>query len=127
MFIEFKDLKKKRNIALLIVIFLIFGGAYFIINNKRNIQKVELVIYTDKTISEKFGEIKSYSIRSFGSDHYSSPKRPAYSYKVDITGEKADGIVEIDMRKDQGQLKYLYTIKITDVSPHSFRIRIGKH
>ncbi|KQG52806.1 hypothetical protein APC43_00535 [Acinetobacter baumannii] len=124
---EFKDLKKKRNIALLIVIFLIFGGAYFIINNKRNIQKVELVIYTDKTISEKFGEIKSYSIRSFGSDHYSSPKRPAYSYKVDITGEKADGIVEIDMRKDQGQLKYLYTIKITDVSPHSFRIRIGKH
>ncbi|WP_272387473.1 hypothetical protein [Acinetobacter baumannii] len=104
-----------------------FGGAYFIINNKRNIQKVELVIYTDKTISEKFGEIKSYSIRSFGSDHYSSPKRPAYSYKVDITGEKADGIVEIDMRKDQGQLKYLYTIKITDVSPHSFRIRIGKH
>ena len=127
MFIEFKDLKKKRNIALLIVIFLIFGGAYFIINNKGNIQKVELVIYTDKTISEKFGEIKSYSIRSFGSDHYSSPKRPAYSYKVDITGEKADGIVEIDMRKDQGQLKYLYTIKITDVSPHSFRIRIGKH
>lgn len=127
MFIEFKDLKKKRNIALLIVIFLIFGGAYFIINNKRNIQKVELVIYTDKTISEKFGEIKSYRIRSFGSDHYSSPKRPAYSYKVDITGEKADGIVEIDMRKDQGQLKYLYTIKITDVSPHSFRIRIGKH
>ncbi|MDC4484066.1 hypothetical protein NQ758_15285 [Acinetobacter baumannii] len=127
MFIEFKDLKKKRNIALLIVIFLIFGGAYFIINNKRNIQKVELVIYTDKTISEKFGEIKSYSIRSFGSDHYSSPKRPAYSYKVGITGEKADGIVEIDMRKDQGQLKYLYTIKITDVSPHSFRIRIGKH
>ncbi len=127
MFIEFKDLKKKRNIALLIVIFLIFGGAYFIINNKRNIQKVELVIYTDKTISEKFGEIKSYSIRSFGSDHYSSPKRPAYSYKVDITGEKADGIVEIDMRKDQGQLKYLYTIKITDVSQHSFRIRIGKH
>ncbi|EPN9320732.1 hypothetical protein [Acinetobacter baumannii] len=127
MFIEFKDLKKKRNIALLIVIFLIFGGAYFIINNKRNIQRVESVIYTDKTISEKFGEIKSYSIRSFGSDHYSSPKRPAYSYKVDITGEKADGIVEIDMRKDQGQLKYLYTIKITDVSPHSFRIRIGKH
>ncbi|HCJ6472838.1 TPA: hypothetical protein NV511_003359 [Acinetobacter baumannii] len=127
MFIEFKDLKKKRNIALLIVIFLIYGGAYFIINNERNIQKVELVIYTDKTISEKFGEIKSYSIRSFGSDHYSSPKRPAYSYKVDITGEKADGIVEIDMRKDQGQLKYLYTIKITDVSPHSFRIRIGKH
>ena len=127
MFIEFKDLKKKRNIALLIVIFLIFGGAYFIINNKRNIQKVELVIYTDKTISEKFGEIKSYSIRSFGSDHYSSPKRPAYSYKIDITGEKADGIVEIDMRKDQEKLKYLYTIKITDVSPHSFRIRIGKH
>lgn len=127
MFIEFKDFKKKRNIALLIVIFLIFGGAYFIINNKGNIQRVELVIYTDKTISEKFGEIKSYSIRSFGSDHYSSPKRPAYSYKVDITGEKADGIVEIDMRKDQGQLKYLYTIKITDVSPHSFRIRIGKH
>lgn len=66
MFIEFKDLKKKRNIALLIVIFLIFGGAYFIINNKRNIQRVESVIYTDKTISEKFGEIKSYSIRSFG-------------------------------------------------------------
>ncbi|MDC5090630.1 hypothetical protein OHW39_17075 [Acinetobacter baumannii] len=127
MFIEFKDLKKKRNIALLIVIFLIFGGAYFIINNKGNIQRVESVIYTDKTISEKFGGIKSYSIRSFGSDHYSTPKRPAYSYKVDITGEKADGIVEIDMRKDQGQLKYLYTIKITDVSPHSFRIRIGKH
>ncbi|MDH2524522.1 hypothetical protein [Acinetobacter baumannii] len=127
MFIEFKDFKTKRNIALLIVIFLIFGGAYFIINNKGNIQRVESVIYTDKTISEKFGEIKSYSIRSFGSDHYSSPKRPAYSYKVDITGEKADGIVEIDMRKDQGQLKYLYTIKITDVSPHSFRIRIGKH
>ncbi|MFL4391140.1 hypothetical protein [Acinetobacter baumannii] len=127
MFIEFKDFKKKRNIALLIVIFLIFGGAYFIINNKGNIQRVELVIYTDKTISEKFGEIKSYSIRSFGSDHYSSPKRPAYSYKIDITGEKADGIVEIDMRKDQEQLKYLYTIKITDVSPHSFRIKIGKY
>ncbi|MCU4531488.1 hypothetical protein POD11_15015 [Acinetobacter sp. P1(2023)] len=127
MFIEFKDFKKKRNIALLIVIFLIFGGAYFIINNKGNIQRVESVIYTDKTISEKFGEIKSYSIRSFGSDHYSSPKRPASSYKIDITGEKADGIVEIDMRKDQEQLKYLYTIKITDVSPHSFRIRIGKH
>ncbi|MBD0243277.1 hypothetical protein IAF68_25280 [Acinetobacter baumannii] len=97
------------------------------INNKGNIQRVESVIYTDKTISEKFGGIKSYSIRSFGSDHYSTPKRPAYSYKVDITGEKADGIVEIDMRKDQEQLKYLYTIKITDVSPHSFRIRIGKH
>ncbi|OAM11893.1 hypothetical protein AZK46_08235 [Acinetobacter baumannii] len=127
MFIEFKDFKKKRNIALLIVIFLIFGGVYFIINNKGNIQRVESVIYTDKTISEKFAEIKSYSIRSFGSDHYSSPKRPAYSYKIDITGEKADGIVEIDMRKDQEQLKYLYTIKITDVSPHSFRIRIGKH
>ncbi|CAI3116898.1 hypothetical protein ABFP35_17285 [Acinetobacter baumannii] len=127
MFIEFKDFKTKRNIALLIVIFLIFGGAYFIINNKGNIQRVESVIYTDKTISEKFGGIKSYSIRSFGSDHYSTPKRPAYSYKVDITGEKADGIVEIDMRKDQEQLKYLYTIKITDVSPHSFRIRIGKH
>ncbi|PIL92410.1 hypothetical protein CA950_05555 [Acinetobacter pittii] len=127
MFIEFKDLKKKRNIALLIVIFLIFSGGYLVVNNKGNIQRVESAIYTDKIISEKFGEIKSYSIRSFGSDHYSSPKRPAYSYKVDITGEKADGIVEIDMRKDQEQLKYLYTIKITDVSPHSFRIRIGKH
>lgn len=127
MFIEFKDLKKKRNIALLIVIFLIFGGGYLVVNNKGNIQRVESVIYTDKTISEKFGEIKSYSIRSFGSDHYSSPKRPAYSYKVDITGEKADGIVEIDMRKDQEKLKYLYTIKITDVSLHSFRIRIGKN
>ncbi|MDX7904956.1 hypothetical protein SJZ78_17020 [Acinetobacter baumannii] len=127
MFIEFKDLKKKRYIALLTIIFLIFSGGYLVVNSKGNIQRVESVIYTDKTISEKFGEIKSYSIRSFGSDHYSSPKRPAYSYKVDITGEKADGIVEIDMRKDQGQLKYLYTIKITDVSPHSFRIRIGKH
>ncbi|HAV6262262.1 TPA: hypothetical protein JI298_17575 [Acinetobacter baumannii] len=109
------------------MVFLIFSGGYLVVNSKGNIQRVESVIYTDKTISEKFGEIKSYSIRSFGSDHYSSPKRPAYSYKVDITGEKADGIVEIDMRKDQGQLKYLYTIKITDVSPHSFRIRIGKH
>ncbi|MFX6988245.1 hypothetical protein ABTI34_01950 [Acinetobacter baumannii] len=127
MFIEFKDLKKKRYIALLTIVFLIFSGGYLVVNSKGNIQRVESVIYTDKTISEKFGEIKSYSIRSFGSDHYSSPKRPAYSYKVDITGEKADGIVEIDMRKDQGQLKYLYTIKITDVSPHSFHIRIGKH
>ncbi len=127
MFIEFKDLKKKRYIALLTIVFLIFSGGYLVVNSKGNIQRVESVIYTDKTISEKFREIKSYSIRSFGSDHYSSPKRPAYSYKVDITGEKADGIVEIDMRKDQGQLKYLYTIKITDVSPHSFRIRIGKH
>lgn len=69
MFIEFKDLKKKRNIALLTVIFLIFGGAYFILNNKGNIQRVESVIYTDKTIDERFGEIESYSIRSFGSDH----------------------------------------------------------
>ncbi|EPE9869000.1 hypothetical protein ACSN7P_000849 [Acinetobacter baumannii] len=127
MFIEFKDLKKKRYIALLTIVFLIFSGGYLVVNSKGNIQRVESVIYTDKTISEKFGEIKIYSIRSFGSDHYSSPKRPAYSYKVDIIGEKADGIVEIDMRKDQGQLKYLYTIKITDVSPHSFRIRIGKH
>lgn len=127
MFIEFKDLKKKRYIALLTIVFLIFIAGYLVVNNKGNIQRVESVIYTDKTISEKFGEIKSYSIRSFGSDHYSSPKRPAYSYKVDITGEKADGIVEIDMRKEQEQLKYLYTIKITDVSPHSFRIRIGKH
>lgn len=127
MFIEFKDLKKKRNIALLTVIFLIFGGAYFIINNKGNIQRVESVIYTDKTINEKFGEIKSYSISRFGSDHYSIPKRPLYSYKVDIVGEKADGVVKIDMRKDQKQLKYLYTIKITDESPHGFRIRIGKH
>ncbi len=127
MFIEFKDFKKKRSIALLVVIFLIFSAGYFIVNNKGNIQRVESVIYKDKTISEKFGKIESYSIRSFGSDHYSIPKRPAYSYKIDITGEKADGIVEIDMRKDQEQLKYLYTIKITDVSPHSFRIRIGKH
>lgn len=127
MFIEFKDLKKKRYIALLTIVFLIFSDGYLVVNSKGNIQRVESVIYTDKTISEKFGEIKSYSIRSFGSDHYSSPKRPAYSYKVDIIGEKADGIVEIDMRKDQGQLKYLYTIKITDVSPHSFRIRIGKY
>ncbi|WP_241491325.1 hypothetical protein, partial [Acinetobacter baumannii] len=126
-FIEFKDLKKKRYIALLTIVFLIFSGGYLVVNSKGNIQRVESVIYTDKTISEKFGEIKSYSIRSFGSDHYSSPKRPAYSYKVDITGEKADGIVEIDMRKDQGQLKYLYTIKITDVSQHSFRIKIGKY
>lgn len=127
MFIEFKDLKKKRNIALLTVIFLIFGGAYFIINNKGNIQRVESVIYTDKTISEKFGKITSYSISIFGSDHYSIPKRPLYSYKVDIAGEKADGVVRIEMRKDQKQLKYLYTIKITDESPHGFRIRIGKH
>ncbi|MCU4477021.1 hypothetical protein KTI79_00405 [Acinetobacter sp. WU_MDCI_Abxd143] len=127
MFIEFKNLKKKQYIALLTIAFLIFSGGYLVVNNKGNIQRVESVIYTDKTISEKFGEIKSYSIRSFGSDHYSSPKRPAYSYKIDITGEKADGIVEIDMRKDQEKLKYLYTIKITDVSPHSFRIRIGKH
>lgn len=110
MFIEFKDLKKKRNIVLLMVIFLIFSGAYFIINNKGNVQRVESVIYTDKTINEKFGEIKSYSIRSFGSDHYSIPERPLYSYKVDIAGEKVDGVV-----------------KITDESPHSFRIRIGKH
>lgn len=127
MFIEFKDLKKKGNIALLTVIFLIFGGAYLIINNKGNIQRVESVIYTDKNISEKFGEIESYSIRSFGSDHYSIPERPLYSYKVDIAGEKADGVVKIDMRKDQKQLKYLYTIKITDESPDGFRIRIGKH
>lgn len=34
MFIEFKDLKKKRNIALLIVIFLIFSGGYLVVNNK---------------------------------------------------------------------------------------------
>lgn len=87
MFIEFKDLKKKRYIALLTIVFLIFSGGYLVVNNKGNIQRVESVIYTDKTISEKFGEIKSYSIHSFGADHYSSPKRPAYSYKVDITGE----------------------------------------
>ena len=127
MFIEFKDLKKKRNIALLAVIFLIFSGAYLIINNKGNIQRIESVIYTDKTISEKFGKIKSYSIRRFGSDPYSSAERPLYSYKVDITGEKADGVIKIDMRKDQKQLTYLYTIKITDESPHSFRVKIGKH
>lgn len=53
---------------------------YLIINNKGNVQRVESVIYIDKTISEKFGEIKSYSIRSFGSDPYSSPERPLYSY-----------------------------------------------
>lgn len=47
--------------------------------------------------------------------------------KVDIAGEKADGVVKIDRRKDQKQLKYLYTVKTTDESPHSFRIRIGKH
>lgn len=47
--------------------------------------------------------------------------------KVDIAGEKADGVVKIDMRKDQKQLKYLYTIKITDETPHGFRIKIGKH
>jgi len=127
MFIEFKDLKKKRNIALLTVVFLIFSGGYFIINNKGNVQRVESVIYTDKTINEKFGEITSYSIRSFGSDHYSIPERPLYSYKVDIAGEKADGVVKIDMRKDQKQVTYLYTIKITDESPHRFSIRIGKH
>ncbi|WP_045431723.1 hypothetical protein [Acinetobacter calcoaceticus] len=127
MFIEFKDLKKKRNIALLTVIFLIFSGVYLIINNKGNFQRVESVIYTDKTISEKFGKIKSYSIRRFGSDHYSSPERPLYFYKVNIIGEKADGVIKIDMRKDQKQLKYLYTIKIADENPHSFRIRIGKH
>lgn len=127
MFIEFKDLKKKRNIALLTVVFLIFSGGYFIINNKGNVQRVESVIYTDKTINEKFGEITSYSIRSFGSDHYSIPERPLYSYKVDIAGEKADGVVKIDMRKDQKQVIYLYTIKITDESPHRFSIRIGKH
>ncbi|MCU7699109.1 hypothetical protein OD757_18075 [Acinetobacter sp. AYS6] len=127
MFIEFKDLKKKRNIALLTLFFLIFSGAYFIINNKGNVQRVESVIYTDKTISEKFGKIKSYSIRSFGSDHYSIPERSLYSYKIDIAGEKADGVIKIDMRKDQKQLKYLYTIKITDESPRGFRIRVGKH
>ena len=80
MFIELKDLKKKRNIALLTVISLIFSGVYLIINNKGNVQRVESVIYTDKTISEKFGEIRSYSIRRFGSDHYSSPERLLYAY-----------------------------------------------
>ncbi len=45
MFIEFKDLKKKRNIALLIVIFLIFSGGYLVVNNKGNIQRVESAIY----------------------------------------------------------------------------------
>ena len=66
MFIEFKDLKKKRYIALLTIVFLIFSGGYLVVNNKGNIQRVESVIYTDKAISEKFGQIKSYSIRSFG-------------------------------------------------------------
>lgn len=47
--------------------------------------------------------------------------------KVDIAGEKADGGVKINMRKDQKQLNYLYTIKITDENPDGFRIRIGKH
>jgi hypothetical protein len=60
--------------SLNIVIFLIFSGGYLVVNNKGNIQRVESAIYTDKTISEKFGEIKSYSIRSFGSDHYYKSK-----------------------------------------------------
>lgn len=79
MFIEFKDFKKKRNIALLIVIFLIFGGAYFIINNKGNIQRVESVIYTDKTISEKFGCIFLHKHTTHSYSYYTSHSCSCYT------------------------------------------------
>lgn len=128
MYIELKDLTKKRNIALISVFILIIGSSYLFINNKGNTQRVTSVIYTDKTIREKLGKIKDYSIKQYGSDFYTDAKRPLYSYKVEITGQKQDGVVDIEMRKDLNKIKYLYTIKIKEEG-HSmgFRIRFGKH
>jgi len=128
MYIELKDLKKKRNIALITVFILIMGSSYLFINNKENTQRVKSVIYTDKTIREKFGKIKDYSIKQYGSDFYTDAERPLYSYKVEVTGQTQDGVVDIEMRKDLNKIKYLYTIKIKEEG-HSigFRIRFGKH
>ncbi|WP_227562749.1 hypothetical protein [Acinetobacter calcoaceticus] len=119
---------KKRNIALITVFILIIGSGHLFINNKGNTQRVKSVIYTDKTIREKFGKIKDYSIKEYGSDFYTDAERPLYSYKVEITGEKKDGVIDIEMRKDLNKIKYLYTIKIKEEG-HSmgFRIRFGKH
>jgi len=118
MYIEFKDLMKKRNIALITIFILIIGSGYLFINNKENTQRVKSVVYTDKTIRQKFGKIKDYSIKQYGSDFY----------KVEITGQKQDGVVDIEMRKDFNKIKYLYTIKVKEEG-HSmgFRIRFGKH
>nr|WP_045124734.1 hypothetical protein [Acinetobacter nosocomialis] len=128
MYIEFKDLMKKRNIALITIFILIIGSGYLFINNKENTQRVKSVVYTDKTIRQKFGKIKDYSIKKYGSDFYTDAERPLYSYKVEITGQKQDGVVDIEMRKDFNKIKYLYTIKVKEEG-HSmgFRIRFGKH
>ena len=50
MYIEFKDLMKKRNIALITIFILIIGSGYLFINNKENTQRVKSVVYTDKMI-----------------------------------------------------------------------------
>lgn len=126
MFIEFKDLKKKRNIAFISIILLCMGLIHLMINSKGNIQRVESVIYTDQTIYEKFGKIEDYSIRGAGDRGYNRDKQLIYSYKVDIFGEKNKGVIEFDMHKDQKQQKYLYILKIRKIGSTSWRIRIGK-
>ncbi|WP_252152148.1 hypothetical protein [Acinetobacter venetianus] len=127
MFIEFKDLKKKRNIALISVVLLIFWGVHSMINNKNNVQRVESVIYTDDTIRREFGKVTDYSIRSIGSQSSDESKQPAYFYKVKITGDKNYGVVKLLINEDRKDGKPVYTMQIQDIGSTNFRIKIGKN
>ncbi|WP_228127148.1 hypothetical protein [Acinetobacter venetianus] len=127
MFIEFKDLKKKRNIALMSVVLLIFWGVHSMINNKNNVQRVESVIYTDDTIGREFGKVTDYSIRAVGGPSSYESKQPAYFYKVEITGDKNYGVVKLLINEDQKDGKPVYTMQIQDIGSTNFRIKIGKN
>ncbi|MCH7331395.1 hypothetical protein [Acinetobacter modestus] len=124
MFIEFKDLKKKRNIALISVFLLIYLGVHFMINSNDNVQRVESVIYTDDTIRREFGKVTDYSIRSVGSPE---SKQPAYFYKVEITGDKNYGVVKLLINEDQKDGKPVYTMQIQDIGSTNFSVKIGKN
>ncbi|WP_228128084.1 hypothetical protein [Acinetobacter junii] len=127
MFIEFKDLKKKRNIALISVFLLIYSGVHFMINSKNNVQRVESVIYTDDAIKREFGKVTDYSIRSVGSPSTGESNQPAYFYKVKITGEKNYGVVKLLINEDKNNGKPVYRMEIQDIGSTNFGIRIGKN
>ncbi|WP_336949111.1 hypothetical protein [Acinetobacter junii] len=127
MFIEFKDLKKKRNIALISVFLLMYSGVHFMINSKNNVQRVESVIYTDDAIRREFGKVTDYSIRSVGSPSTDESTQPVYFYKVKITGEKNYGVVKLLINEDKNNGKPVYSMERQDIGSTNFGIRIGKN
>ena len=109
MFIEFKNLRKKRYIALLITVLFFISCTYKLIYNDFSLKRVETVLYHDEAFLKEFGDVKKYNIERVSNGVITEFGEAPFVYNVSVIGEKKEGGVEIFIWEYGDSPRYSYT------------------